>query len=1103
MPLIRISYLTVFLLTLSGCGKTSFLGKRYNNFTAYYNTFYNAKKQYNSGVEALDRAADQNIDRNRYIQVFVTPDRVASQQNFDEAIKKSADVLRDNPTSKWVDDALMVIGKSYFYLQNYVGAEEKFQEVINLGGALEDEARFWLGRTLIASDALSRAAEHLEASLNREGLSSRWEPYLRTSLGELYVNREAWGEAAAELEASVPRMKDKERAARAQFLLAQVYESLEQYGNAAQAYARVLKFKPDYPLVYAAKISEVRVEGLYGNANEALRMLRSMERDDKNFDNRAELMYFRGRVLQAGGNANEAFDTYDALLFSDDRTLNANSVRGHVHYAIGELYRDNYVDFVYAAAHFDTSRTSLGALMRAATNSNQQVQFAPEAITDSERQAEVFGTYADVYDQIAHLDSLMWLGDMEESEFDEFILELRRERAEEMAAQQREVERRQAEQQFQNINNVAAAQGSGKVIPRKTTQGNNDQGFLFYKDQIQVQEGRISFITIWGERPRVPNWRRLEAVETAAAEVTEGEDGQPLVDPSVAERLADDLLPVIDYSDVPRDEEKRAEIEAERALVRYELANVLFLSMERPDSAAVWYRMVINDTGDSPVAQRAFYALAEVQRVLGDEASANRLYQEVLDKYPDTDFSDQVRERMGMAPIERQETDSLALAEAAYEAAYELWQKEQYKEAVTNMVLLASNYPGPEIEARALLATGTIYLEWAAKDRLNVHALPLPEVPDSLLYVKGLVDSTVFAGPVPPGTPAIDSTEVDRESGEGNEVEKAGEADTLIETGETPAEDEETPAEDEGSSAEDEETLAEAEESAAQNASLPSDVDAEDKMLRELLAMRVRSDSLRALSSNLIELADSLYVLSDTLYGQSDSTQVISDSLYSVSESMQLQAEKLLLQSDSVSRSSAQQLSRLGLSEDDLESLMASGGPPFESDNNPEEASPIRQVIPKRLQLGQLLNTIKERFPQSPHAEYADQMLRALVDLRPDQDSVGVDSAIVEALAEEDVQRVLESMSDEERYLRGPGELDTNGVGWTLIIGSFVKAENADALSTEYREKGFKSAVIEGATRFRVGVGHFPTLEDARNGLKIVKDEFPPTTWFLDIQKPR
>ena len=1035
MLLRRITYLVLLVLIFSGCSKTSFIGKRFDNFNAYYNTFYNAKKQYRSGVEALERASELEIDRNQYLDIFITPARVSNQNNFNDAIKKSADVLRENPGSKWVDDALMLIGKSYFYLQNYVGAEQKFQEIISLGGDLEDEARFWLARTLIASNSFSRASDHLEVSLNREGRSSRWESMFRMALGELYVKQEAWGEAAGELELSLQNAKDKNFAARAQFLLGQLYEKLEQHDNAGQAYKRVLRFKPDYSLAYAAKISQVRVEGQYGDATQALRLLRSMERDDKNFDNRAELLMQRGRIYQAMGDADRAYNTYDALLFPDDQTMNTSRVRGPVHYALGELYRDDYFDFSFAAAHFDTARTSLSQLNRTSGANGRQVQYAPEALIDSERQAEVFGSFATVYDEIAHFDSLLWLGTMDQEGFDAFILELRRERAEEMAAQQREIAKRQAEQQFQNLNNNVR-QGPQKQIDGATgNQGSSEQGFLFHKDRIRVQEGRVSFITRWGERPRVPNWRRLDAIRNATSNAEDGgvadavENAELLIT-----EASNELLPEIDYSDVPREPDQQTAMREQRALVQYELGNVLFLAMERPDSAATWYRMVIDEAGDQPVAQRAFYALAEVQRALGDTDSANRLYTEVLERYPESDFADQVRERLGLPPVQYQSTDSLALAEAAYKSAYQLWQSHQYEQAVTDMVMLASNHAMPDMVPKALLATGSIYLEWAARDRLDVHALPLPAVPDSLLLEQGLVDSTIYSQPVRVPT----------------NIEEL---------------DEESPA------------LSNA---AVQNA----------------LASLNEADSLRAISDNLYNLSDSLYVVSDSYYGQSSELQAVSDSLYQVSEKLQLRSDSLFARADALDRVVDEQLLASGISLDrnGLRNLAGSNTSQDTTGGGDTMLMPGR----KSLKLDRLFSTIKERFPQSPHAQYADQMLRAIIELRP-----GQDTTIVQALAQEDLQKELDAMTPEEKHLLMPGEMDTSGKGWTLIVASFSEEERANVVMEEYKAKGYKSAVIQGATRFRVAVGQFPTLEEARSGLEAYKEELPPTTWFLDIEKPR
>ena len=1036
MLLRRGLYLFLLVFLLPGCSKTSFLGKRYENFTAYYNTFFNAKKLYGTGVDALERASENEIDRNRYVPIFVTPDRVSNQQNFNDAIKKSADVLRENPTSKWVDDALMLIGKSYFYLQNYVGAEQKFEEVIALGGSLEDEARFWMGRTYLASGSLSRARDHLEGSLNREGLSSDWEPMLRMVLGELHVREESWADAANEFERGLQNLKDKDLSARAQFLLGQVYETLGQYESAIQSFSRVPRYKPEYPLIYAANISVVRVETEHGDPDKALRLLRGMERDDKNFDRRAEMGYFKGRIYQAKNQSDDAFITFDELLYNDDQTLNISRVKGHIHYALGELIRDDYIDFTYASAHFDTAQTSLRAITRSARGARQE-QFTPEAIVDSETQAEVLGSFATVHDEIAAFDSLLWLGSMEQEAFDAFILEMRKELGKEMIEEQQELARKEAENRFRNTTNISQS-GSRKVIDGpEGGQPTSDQGFLFHRDRIRIQEGKQSFLLIWGNRPLVPNWRRLEAIQNA--ELAEGDsDESPVsgVDLSNVE-LSDDFLPVVDYSDVPRDDASKNYMESQLALVRYELANVLFLSMERPDSAAAWYRMVIDETGDLPVAQRAYYALAEVQRALGDNQSAERLYREVLDRYPESDFANQVRERLGMPTQIEVVSDSVALAEAAYQEAYKMWQQQNYKEAVTNMVMLASNYEVPDMAPRALLATGTIYLEWAERDQMDVYALPPPEVPDSILFAQGLVDSTFLYQTSYITVPV-----------EGAESTTA--------------------------------------EQRYAFATSPAFKSAADQVFR--------ADSLRVLSEELLNRSDSLYVVSDSYYGQSDSLQVLSDSLYSQSEQLQLQSERLFLQADSIQSRASTVLSGLGVRTTSSDSLRY-----FLATNTTVETQTIEsQRVGKRLKIDRLYTAVKDRFPRTEHAEYADQMLRALVDLRPAQDSV-----LVRTLAEEDIQRVIEEMPEEERYMRGPGGVDTTAVGWTLVVASFSDIDRAEVLRREYEDKGFRSGVIQGATRFRVGIGQFPGLDEARTGLATYKDQLPPTTWFLDLEKPK
>lgn len=727
-------FLVIFM---AGCSKMSFLSKRYDNFTAYYNTFYNAARAFESGTKALERP-DEKIDRNLYLSIFTSPGQASNSQDFEDTILKSADVLRKHPNSKWVDDALLLIGKSYFYQQNYVGAEQKFNEVIDLGSALEDEARFWLARSLIASGRYDEASEHLELSLNREGLSARWKPMLRLAVGELYVKRQDWENAATQLADGVVGVRDNDIGARGQFLLGQVLETTGRYEEAVEAYDQVQRFKPLYELSYAAQVSAVRVEGIYIDMDEGLRRLRRMNRDDKNYNYRFELAYFQGLIYQKNGIFDDAFVIYDDLLYFEEG--NISTVRGRLHYALGELYRDAYRDFVLASAHFDTAKTAIRSPTAAppgasrTTSSAQQTVYTPEAITDSEEQSEVFGNFVEVHDEIARMDSLLYLGQLDEEAFLDAIYDMRVQLAEELAEQQRLLEEQQSIQRFQATANTGT--GNRTSGASASSQASSTTGFLFHKDPIRVQEGRDNFTLRWGERPLVPNWRRQDAISNIDVAALDEDTAQG--DSSQEDNAATDEnnLPMIDYSNVPRDSLSQAEMRAQRAMARYEMANVLFLSMNRPDSAAVWYRMVIDEDFNQSVAQRSYYALAELQRSLGDTLTSRRLYEQVLADFPDSDFANRVREQLGLEIEEV--SDSLTIANEAYDEAYAVWQKGIYEDAFNEMVSVATDYRTTDVAPQALLAAGRVFLEWASRDSLDVFA-PLPlDVPDSVLIASKL-----------------------------------------------------------------------------------------------------------------------------------------------------------------------------------------------------------------------------------------------------------------------------------------------------------------------------------------------------------------------------
>ena len=746
---------------LSGCGRL--LGSRYDNFTAYYNTFYNAREAFER-QERQVLTQERPVDRSRFLPIFPEPlPQAGRQEGFVKAVEKGADLLRDHPDSKWVDDALLLIGKAYFYQANFAGAEQKFREVLALNeSTLKDEAWLWLGRTLTASESFDEAARTLRDGLSRPEVRERWAAPMRLALAEVDVRRGDFETAVGTLNEGIAGLRDREQAARSAFLLGQVYEVLDRPGDAAEAYTRVLSYGPRYEIAYAAQLSRALALARNQEAERALEQLHRMRRDDKNFQNLAEVELTRARVLAAAGRPGEARELLRTLLYDPAPTLQVGALRGPIHYHLAETYRAGLDDYLQAAAHYDTAATALRQ------PAEVRARLTREAITDVSSRAAAFGSYARVAGQIAEMDSLLYLASLDDEAFGEVIEQISAQRRQEAAARERDLARRRAEQGFQGGGPGGFDPGAGQTGEEGPPSGAGGVGFLSFRNPVRVQEQLIGFQARWGDRPLAPNWRRAAAIGGAAAvgeDLAEIAEGMPGLQ---APTGMDEVL--VDISAVPRDPARQQQMRATLAAAHYELGNVLFLALSEPERAASWYQRVIEENPESEVNRRAYFALAEVQRALGHEAEADDLYRQVLDRYPESVLADQVRDRLGMPQrVPSAEPDSLAEAEAAYALAYHRWQSGEYAEALDAMLAVSERFPTTSVAPRARLAAGTLYTEWAAGDstallaalpRLAVPLEPTLPAVDAPLFADTLAADTLAADTLAADTLAADSSAV-------------------------------------------------------------------------------------------------------------------------------------------------------------------------------------------------------------------------------------------------------------------------------------------------------------------------------------------------------
>lgn len=712
----------VLLLTVvvSGCGSSGFVGSRVSDFRAYFNTFYNARKAFAEGMQALEDQ-ERPVDDWRLISTHPVPVEPGGGEAFERAISKSADVLRKHPNSAWVDEALMLIGKSYFYRGNQAAAEQKFREVVEFGGEYQEEAHFWAARTLAASGQAEDALAYVASALRREEISGRWgsealllEGTLHARAGELDAAREALREGLA-------GDPSDDAAARAWFLLGQVAEMQGDYEAAANAYGEVEEETADFELEYAAQKNELRARGLYLNDENALRGLRAMERNNKYYDRRSELMAVRGQVLRALGQPGEAREVLRELLY--DMEGIERRTQGFAHYELAETYREQS-SLSLAAAHYDTAATML--------RQESLVESYPSvsAVVDAEDRREVYVHFAEAMQRVERADSLLGLGALSDEAFRDTVLAMRRMRAEELERiGRRETDRGMRASTFRDDRRGLAVEASGAA----------ESGFLFDDDPVGQQRAMQAFVERWGTRPLTPNWRRREALQMITTR--EGEEGGRVA----AEEGRAARLPVIDVSAVPRSISARRDMELERARGEYQVASSLFLQVNRPDSAAVWFRRIIEEEVDSSLTARAFYALAQLERQQGRGAEADRLERTLRTRYPSAPI---VAQLAGEGVDEPAAADTTRLDEA-YAGARGLWRSGRYRAATDSFLTIVARAPESEVAPRAMLAAVMSHLDQPGADTLGLDRPVTDSLPSSFWLRLGFSQDTTLTEPTP------------------------------------------------------------------------------------------------------------------------------------------------------------------------------------------------------------------------------------------------------------------------------------------------------------------------------------------------------------------
>jgi TolA-binding protein len=338
-------FLLGLILLFSGC--------------AYYNTFYNAKHYYKqASKERKERLRTQIVElspeererlkrQGQYNALDNTRPTGKEMQNYQRAIEKASKVLEFYPDSRWVDDALVLLGKCFYYRRDYNRAERKFIELLNNfpDSDFVPETRLLLAKTYVGLEEYDEAQNRLRRIVQSEDLPKRVREEASYELGSLYYEKGNYELAASEYQVSANEADDKLIRAMSMYRLGECLIQLKDYEKAPEVFSRAVDLSPNEDFKSQATYKLGEAQSLKGQYQEAIDTFSDLLSKEVNAKRIPMIKLQLAENLRKNGQLIEAVDWYNAII-EDHKSTDASA---RSYFALAEI--EEYINQDYEQAN--------------------------------------------------------------------------------------------------------------------------------------------------------------------------------------------------------------------------------------------------------------------------------------------------------------------------------------------------------------------------------------------------------------------------------------------------------------------------------------------------------------------------------------------------------------------------------------------------------------------------------------------------------------------------------------------------------------------------------------------------------------------------------
>jgi tetratricopeptide (TPR) repeat protein len=260
-----------------------YFGNRSESFGTFFNKFYTALDDYDEAMKDYKASTIASYNRRLDSLNIVPAISSSAKELLTKVIERCSKIIQFNKNTRFLDDAVLLIGKSYYFMGEYPQAERKFSEFLSklTSSELTDEALLYLGRTKIRlgyTDEGVTILQNLSDNTNDLNLKS----LAAFDLGIIALTKNDYKRTIEYIKNSIKYTDDDEKKAEKQYILAKIL-AIYDPPTAYTEYDKVIDNTSDFDLTFYAKLNYAKSLSYINKYSEAYSILMELRKDYREF----------------------------------------------------------------------------------------------------------------------------------------------------------------------------------------------------------------------------------------------------------------------------------------------------------------------------------------------------------------------------------------------------------------------------------------------------------------------------------------------------------------------------------------------------------------------------------------------------------------------------------------------------------------------------------------------------------------------------------------------------------------------------------------------------------------------------------------------------